>query len=182
MLVVLLMGAIFSTTGKSQTAQNKQIPAAGMPTILDLGAKACIPCKMMAPILEKLELEYRGRAAVIFVDVWKDATEAKRFGIRTIPTQIFFDIKGEEVWRHEGFLEEDKIVKILDSLIKKSGEKKQIQIEQKVVEPTPQKLEECNDLFQFNALTAFYIVGVFLLFIAGWVIINTRRKSRKTQS
>ena len=78
--------------------------------MVDLGAKKCIPCKMMAPILEKLEKEYAGRAAVVFFDVWEDPEPAKRFGIRAIPTQIFFDKDGKEVYRHEGFLGEEEIV------------------------------------------------------------------------
>ena len=86
------------------------VPVKGMVTMVDLGAKACIPCKMMTPILEKLEKEYAGRAAVIFFDVWKDMAPAKRFGIRAIPTQIFFDKDGKEVYRHEGFLSEKEIV------------------------------------------------------------------------
>jgi thioredoxin 1 len=86
------------------------VPAKGMVTMVDLGAKKCIPCKMMAPILEKLEKAYAGRAAVIFFDVWEDPAPAKHFGIRTIPTQIFFDKEGKEVYRHEGFLSEKEIV------------------------------------------------------------------------
>ena len=78
--------------------------------MIDLGAKKCIPCKMMAPILAKLEKEYAGRAAVVFLDVWEDPAPAKRFGIRAIPTQIFFDKAGKEVYRHEGFLSEEAIV------------------------------------------------------------------------
>jgi thioredoxin 1 len=87
-----------------------EVPVKGMVTMIDLGAKACIPCKMMTPILEKLEKEYAGRAAVIFFDVWKDQAPAKRFGIRAIPTQIFFDKDGKETYRHEGFLSEQEIV------------------------------------------------------------------------
>jgi len=86
------------------------VPVKGMVTMVDLGAKKCIPCKMMAPILEKLEKEYAARAAVVFFDVWEDPVPAKRFGIRTIPTQIFFDKDGKEVYRHEGFLSEEQIV------------------------------------------------------------------------
>jgi thioredoxin 1 len=88
-----------------------EAPVKGMVTMIDLGANACIPCKMMTPILEKLEKEYAGRAAVIFFDVWKDQAPAKRFGIRAIPTQIFFDKTGKEVYRHEGFLSEEEIVR-----------------------------------------------------------------------
>ena len=88
-----------------------EVPVKGMVTMVDLGAGTCIPCKMMAPILEKLGKEYAGRAAVVFLDVWKDRAPAKRFGIRAIPTQIFFDKEGKEVYRHEGFLSEEEIVR-----------------------------------------------------------------------
>lgn len=94
----------------------KTVPVKGMVTMVDLGAKKCIPCKMMAPILAKLEKDYRGRAAIIFLDVWEDAAPAKRFGIRTIPSQIFFNKKGEEVRRHEGFMSEKEIIKQLSDM------------------------------------------------------------------
>ena len=88
-----------------------EVPAKGMVTMIDLGAKTCIPCKMMAPILVKLEKEYAGKAAVVFFDVREDPAPAKRFGIRAIPTQIFFDKDGKETYRHEGFLGEEEIVR-----------------------------------------------------------------------
>lgn len=86
------------------------VPEKGKVTMVDLGAKKCIPCKMMAPIMEKLEKAYEGNAHIVFIDVWENRDQAPRFGIRTIPTQIFFNENGEEVWRHEGFLEEKTIV------------------------------------------------------------------------
>ena len=88
----------------------KNIPRKGMVTMLDLGADACIPCKMMAPILSKLEKEYQGRADIIFIDVWKNPDQAKRFKVKAIPTQIFFDKNGKEVDRHVGFFSEVAIV------------------------------------------------------------------------
>src|SRR4030042_4596279 len=92
------------------------VPVKGMVTMLDLGAKSCIPCKMMAPIMEKLEKDYKGRAAIIFIDVWKEPDQAKRFGIRAIPTQIFYDKEGKEVYRHEGFMSENAIVTQLKNM------------------------------------------------------------------
>ncbi len=92
-------------------AVTAEVPVKGMVTLVDLGAKKCIPCKMMAPILEKLEKVYAGKAAVIFFDVWEDPAPARHFGIRSIPTQIFFDKKGGEVYRHEGFLSEEAIIR-----------------------------------------------------------------------
>jgi thioredoxin 1 len=81
-----------------------------LPRLLDLGAGQCIPCKMMAPILEELKKEYAGRLEVEFVDVWKNSAEAERYGIQFIPTQIFFDSSGTEIFRHEGFMSKEDIL------------------------------------------------------------------------
>ncbi len=79
-------------------------PRQGLPTLIDLGASQCIPCKKMAPILEELKNEYRGRLEVIFLDVWQDRSAGQRYGIQLIPTQIFYDAAGRELGRHEGFI------------------------------------------------------------------------------
>jgi thioredoxin 1 len=84
--------------------------AASLPRLVDLGRGTCIPCKMMAPILEGLQREYEGRAVVEVIDLREDAGAATDYGIRVIPTQIFFDSEGNEVWRHEGFLPREDIV------------------------------------------------------------------------
>jgi thioredoxin 1 len=84
--------------------------ASGRPTIVDFGARSCIPCKKMAPILEQLEKEYRGRANVIFVDVWQDNKIGGQYRVQMIPTQIFFDAKGKESGRHMGFLDRQPII------------------------------------------------------------------------
>jgi len=82
------------------------------PKLLDLGSKACIPCKMMAPLLEELTKEYAGRLQVEFIDVWmkENAAKAKEYGIKAIPTQIFFAADGKELWRHEGFISKEDIL------------------------------------------------------------------------
>ncbi len=95
------------------------VPVKGMVTVVDLGASTCIPCKMMSPILAELEKEYRGRAAVVFLDVREDYDAAKRFGIRAIPTQIFYDKTGREVARHEGFMDKKTLSAKLDALLAK---------------------------------------------------------------
>mgnify|MGYP001224212611 FL=1 len=94
----------------------KTVPVKGMVTMVDLGATRCIPCKMMAPILQRVEKRYAGKAAIVFLDVWVDPQPARRFGIRAIPTQIFFNKKGEEVYRHEGFMSEEAIVAVLQKM------------------------------------------------------------------
>ena len=101
-----------SETSGTESLETMDIPVKGMTTMVDLGANECIPCKMMVPVLEKTEKKYQGKAAIIIVDVWKNKEPAQRFGIRAIPTQIFFDKEGKEVYRHEGFLGEEEIDKV----------------------------------------------------------------------
>lgn len=88
----------------------------GKPTVIDLGARTCIPCKKMAPILESLSGAYRGKVGVLFIDVHENQAAAERFRVVMIPTQIFFDAKGREVKRHVGFMEKQDIVKELKGL------------------------------------------------------------------
>ncbi len=87
------------------------VPTPGLVTTVDLGAHKCIPCKMMAPIIEELQKEYTGRASIIFIDAWEHRDQARRFGIRAIPTQIFYDKSGKEVGRHVGFMGKESIVR-----------------------------------------------------------------------
>jgi thioredoxin 1 len=87
-----------------------------LPRMVDLGADKCIPCKEMAPILVELRKEYAGRATIEFIDVWKNPRVAEPYGVRIIPTQIFFGRDGKEVWRHEGFLPKAEIVAKLKEL------------------------------------------------------------------
>ena len=78
-----------------------------LPRLVDLGADKCIPCKKMAPILEQLREEYKGRLDVEFIDVWKNPGAGRQYGIRVIPTQILYDREGKEVWRHRGFISKE---------------------------------------------------------------------------
>jgi len=108
--------AVQSGSRTASQANTGQSPAPGEVTMLDLGADQCRPCKMMAPILEELEKAYEGRAEIIFIDVWKNRDQAEKYGIRAIPTQIFFNEKGEEVRRHTGFMDKKTIVRNLSDL------------------------------------------------------------------
>ena len=84
-------------------------------SFVELGSGKCIPCKQMQPIVDKIEEEYAGKVKVVFHDVWKE--DGKKYGqaynVRMIPTQIFLDKEGNEIFRHEGFFAKEKIEKIL---------------------------------------------------------------------
>jgi thioredoxin 1 len=81
-----------------------------LPRLVDLGAGKCIPCKMMAPILEDLRTTLAGKLDVEFIDVWQNPDAGKTYGITVIPTQIFYDARGKELFRHEGFYGKDDIL------------------------------------------------------------------------
>jgi thioredoxin 1 len=83
---------------------------AKLPRLVDLGATKCIPCKLMAPVLEELKKEYAGRMNVEFIDVWVNPDAGKPYGIEMIPTQIFFDAEGKELFRHVGFFAKEDIL------------------------------------------------------------------------
>ncbi|MBI5020223.1 MAG: thioredoxin family protein [Ignavibacteriales bacterium] len=86
-------------------------------TFIELGSVNCIPCKKMQPIMKSIEEKYGSQVKVIFHDVWKDDQKhyAKEFGIKLIPTQIFLDQNGKEIFRHEGFYPEKEIDTLLQS-------------------------------------------------------------------
>ncbi len=113
-LYVLLIFCV--VTGYAFSEEFEKVPVKGMVTMIDLGAKECLPCKMMAPILQKMEKDYKGKASVIFIDVWENRDQAGRFGISAIPTQIFFNKDGKEVFRHVGFMGEEAIIEQLKKM------------------------------------------------------------------
>ncbi len=87
-----------------------QQSVAALPRLVDLGADKCVPCKMMAPILVELKTEYAGKFEVEFIDVWKNEGVGAKYGIKVIPTQIFFAADGTELFRHEGFYGKEDIL------------------------------------------------------------------------
>jgi thioredoxin 1 len=97
------------TESSQRNSKNAEV-IANLPRLVDLGADKCIPCKMMAPILEELKKDYDGTINVEFIDVWKEPDRAKEYGISIIPTQIFFDASGKELFRHEGFFSKEDIL------------------------------------------------------------------------
>jgi thioredoxin 1 len=99
-----------SGSGERSGAKAAPAAAAKQPKLLDLGAGKCIPCKMMAPILEGLKKEYAGKMDVEFIDVWQNPNAGKQYGIEMIPTQIFYDAEGNELFRHVGFFGKDDIL------------------------------------------------------------------------
>jgi thioredoxin 1 len=108
--VYMMRPAAHSRQGLDGQADTGPEAVADLPRLLDLGADKCIPCKLMAPILEELKVEYAGTFTVEFIDVWKNSGASAEYGIKVIPTQIFFAADGTELFRHEGFYGKEDIL------------------------------------------------------------------------
>jgi len=88
----------------------KKATAGGKPVLVDFGANSCVPCRQLRPILKEINKEYSEKASVLVIDVYKYQDLARQYQIQLIPTLVFFDSKGKEVFRHVGILEKEKIV------------------------------------------------------------------------
>ena len=88
----------------------KKALVSGKPFLVDFGANSCLPCRQMRPILKELDKEYSGKTRALVIDIYKNQDLAREYKIQLIPTLVFFDPKGKEVFRHVGALEKEKIV------------------------------------------------------------------------
>ncbi|MBS0012463.1 MAG: thioredoxin family protein, partial [Desulfobacterales bacterium] len=85
----------------------------GLPTMVEFGADGCGPCDRMQPILNQMRKDYPDSLNVVFVNVGEEQMLAARFGVRSIPVQVFYDENGQEVFRHTGFLAKAKVYRQL---------------------------------------------------------------------
>jgi thioredoxin 1 len=119
-VVTCLLIAVGFTANASTSEEHEEflrnLPVKGMVTLIDLGKKTCTQCKMMAPILEKLEKKYKGKAAIIFINLLDDPEQQYRFKLKALPTQIFFNPEGKEVYRHTGFMSEKAIIQQMNKM------------------------------------------------------------------
>jgi thioredoxin 1 len=111
LIVAALAGLVFAAIAlKEKPAPPASAASKPLPKLLDLGAGKCIPCKMMAPILEDLKKEFADKFVTEFIDVWQNEEAGKKYGVEMIPTQIFFDATGKELFRHTGFYGREDIL------------------------------------------------------------------------
>lgn len=87
----------------------------GKPMVLDFWAEWCGPCRMVAPIIDELATEYEGRVIIGKMDVDENNEVVGEFGIRNIPTVLFFK-EGKMVDKIVGATSKDKFVEKVESL------------------------------------------------------------------
>lgn len=114
MLLILFLacaGGIVSPAHSKESSRGKKYEI----TFIELGSVGCIPCRMMQPVMERLEKDFAGKVRVVFYDVWtkEGRPYAAQYGIRAIPTQVFLDRDGNEFYRHLGYFPYEEIVELL---------------------------------------------------------------------
>jgi thioredoxin 1 len=87
----------------------KKAITSGKPALVDFGANSCLPCRQLRPVLKEIAKEHTGKANILVIDVYKYQNLAREYKIQLIPTLVFFDAKGKEVFRNVGILEKEKI-------------------------------------------------------------------------
>ena len=106
----------FNEAKSNSTVSQSDVPTGNFQaTFVELGSVNCIPCKQMKSVMEAIEKEYAGKVRVVFHDVWTKEGKpyGEQYGIRVIPTQVFIDKNGKEIFRHEGYFSKEAVEKVL---------------------------------------------------------------------
>jgi thioredoxin 1 len=112
-LIVAVIAVIAAKRGRSELPAEykpEQLTGKGSPALIELGAETCMPCKMMAPILEELKREFAGKLDVHFLNVHEHPGLIPEYNVQVIPLQIFYGASGQELFRHEGFFSKEDIL------------------------------------------------------------------------
>jgi len=80
-----------------------------LPKMWDFGSTNCMPCKTMKEILDPMIVDYKGKVDIRIINVYEETELTKQFRISVIPTQVFIDAAGRELFRHIGVYPRDSI-------------------------------------------------------------------------
>ncbi|MDT7687866.1 MAG: thioredoxin 1 [Acidobacteriota bacterium] len=101
----------------SDGAFEREVVGSDLPVVLDFWAEWCPPCRALAPTFEELAKQYAGRVRFLKLNVDENAQVPQRFGIKGIPTLVFFD-GGREVERVVGASTKDALARIIYKYVK----------------------------------------------------------------
>ena len=97
-------------------ANFEELVNAGKPMVLDFWAEWCGPCRMVSPIIDELATEYEGKVTIGKMDVDNNNDVVAKFGIRNIPTVLFFK-DGKLVDKQVGAAQKSAFVAKIDALL-----------------------------------------------------------------
>ena len=86
------------------------------PVLVDFWAEWCGPCKMLTPTINAISEEYSDKSVVVKVNVDESPSIATKYGIRSIPSLLFFN-KGEVSEQRVGAVSKEELTSVLDKLI-----------------------------------------------------------------
>jgi thioredoxin 1 len=95
----------------------QDVTGSDVPVVLDFWAEWCPPCRALAPTFEELAKQYAGRVRFLKLNVDDNSEVPQRFGIKGIPTLVFFD-GGREVERMVGAAGKDALTRVIDKYVK----------------------------------------------------------------
>ncbi|MGM0665325.1 MAG: thioredoxin domain-containing protein [Thermodesulfobacteriota bacterium] len=93
-----------STDGTNTREEFDTALKSGKPVLVDFGSNSCLPCRKLRPILDEIKKEKGGQVEVLVIDVNKHQGLSREYKVRVIPTLVFFDAGGKEVFRTQGFM------------------------------------------------------------------------------
>jgi thioredoxin 1 len=93
------------------TEYSVKVEKSKLPVFLDFNAEWCVPCKRMAPILEKLAADWEGKAVFYQIDADENADLVMKFGVMSIPTLILVK-NGIEIQRATGLQNWEKLIEL----------------------------------------------------------------------
>ncbi|MFO7785442.1 MAG: thioredoxin domain-containing protein [Desulfatiglandales bacterium] len=93
-----------STDGTNTKEEFDTALKSGKPVLVDFGSNSCLPCRKLRPILDEIKKEKGGQVEVLVIDVNKHQGLSREYKVRVIPTLVFFDAGGKEVFRTQGFM------------------------------------------------------------------------------
>jgi len=108
LLLLVLPGCPGTPESEGGTATPSS--AKGLPRMWEYGSKTCHPCQQMKKILTPMIAEYAGRVDIRIIDIYQERKLSDEAGIRIIPTQVFYDKEGKELFRHVGLYPRDSIL------------------------------------------------------------------------
>ena len=108
----------------TDAAFEKTVIKSSIPVIVDFWAPWCGPCKMVAPILDKLAKDYEGKLIIAKVNTDENQEWAGRYGVQGIPTMLFF-AEGKILHRQVGAVPEGILREEIDQLLEVASPKQQ---------------------------------------------------------